>query len=309
MKKIVIPAICLVSVLISCEQKRAAAYESLSETSESEIAVDSAASASELSSLAATYQDENRKFVRTADVSFETQEVKKTTIEIEKRVSMFKGFVVHSNITSSILNTEEVEKSSDSIQLIRTVQKSNLMTVKIPQQKLGVFLESLDPYITFLNSRTISADEVTLEFDYHKLDKDRIDSSTQQYQGLLQQKGKIGDKSAIISSIDDKKQEKNQGIIQAKALNEKVNMSEVTLNISEQPKISTVLAPNTSNTYLKYTPDFGYRFKNAFQDGFYFLNELFFIILRILPTLILLIVVVIGFKTIKNYFKSRKLEK
>ena len=308
MKKIMIPAICLLSILISCEQKHAAAYENSSDVA-NEIAIDSAVSESELSSSAATYQDENRKFARKADVSFETQEVKKTTIEIEKKVMLFKGFVVHSNITSSILNTEEIEKSSDSIQLVRTVQKSNLMTVKIPQQKLGVFLESLDSHITFLNSRTISADEVTLEFDFQKLDKDRIDSSTQQYQGLLQQKGKIGDKSSIISSIDDKKQEKNQGIIQSKALNDKVNMSEVTLQISEQPKINRVLAPNTSNTYLKYTPDFGYRLKNAFQEGFYYLNELFFIFLRLLPTLILLVLLVIGFKTIRNYFKNRKLKK
>lgn len=308
MKKIVIPAICLVSLLFSCEQKSKAVIEDSSyETASSEVAVDSASvSESELSSSAATYQDENRKFARTADVSFETQEVKKTTIEIEKQVMLFKGFVVYSNITSSILNTKEVEKSSDSIQLVRIVQKSNTMTVKIPQQKLGVFLESLDPHITFLNSRTVSADEVTLDFDYQKLDKDRIDSSTKQYQDLLNQKGKVGDKSSIISSIDEKKQEKNQGIIQAKALNEKVNMSEVTLLISEQPKINTVLAPNTSNMYLKYTPDFGFRFKIAFQEGFYYLNELFFIFLRLLPTLFIIVLFIIGFKSIKNYFKNRK---
>jgi len=260
-------------LLISCEAKHAAAYESNDESTEIEsvngkITTDSiSAESSEMVSSAATYQDEKRKFVRKADANFETKDVYKTTLAIEQNVTKMKGFVVNSNIQKQIIKTDEFKQSSDSIQLIRTIQSNNLLTVKIPQRKLGEFLISLEPYVLFLNSRGISADDVSLDFDFQTLDKKRIDNTNQKLTTTLSQNGKIGEKGEIIDKIDEKVSEKNYGIIQAKQLNENVQMSEVTLQINEFPKVVSSIVPDTSGIYAKYHSNFWHRTSRSFSSG------------------------------------------
>lgn len=254
-----------------------------------------------LSSNAATQKIPNREFVRTADVSMEVKDVYKSTTKVESKVEELGGFVEESQLISSIHSKETFPVNSDSALEIKKYMLHNQMRVRVPQENLGVFLLSLSEEMAFLNYRTISAEDVALEMEWAKLERERLNKTNKELTSLNNQNGKIRDKKEVIESKSSNHSENNRHKINNLELKDKVNYSVVQLEFTEKEKIAETMVFNSKTYEDKYRPDFLYSVGNSFKGGFYLFETLIIGILYLWPLFLVGFIVLI----IVLYFKRR----
>lgn len=240
-----------------------------------------------LNSTAATYQDEKRKFIRTADLSIEVENVYRSTTQIEAGVAALNGFVTQSNLESRILSNAIYPISSDTAKMVKKYQVSNRMTIRVPQKELGNFLISLGDQIQFLNYRNIAADDVSIDFIVQQMEKQRIDDTNQKLDNLSRQTGKIPDKKEVIVSMDEKEQEKNALTSGHLTMHDKVEFSTVDLLITEQPKVFESRIVNLETYDNKYRTGFWDNALNSLKGGLRLFENILLGLLYIWPVLIL----------------------
>lgn len=309
MKKLKFPVIAaaILFSIQSCQQEAESHYEeaSTSEMSSNNI-IKSAPEEPKapLNSTAATYQNPDKKIIRTADLSMEVDNVYESTTQIESKISELSGYVSQSNLNNRILSQETFPVSSDSALEIRKYRVANEMTLRIPQEKLGEFLNYLSGEMKFLYFRNVSANDVSLNFISSELEKERSNSTNEQLVQLNKEKGKISHKQDVINDMDKNKSIANQQKINTLRMNDKVSFSTVTLLIEEKEKVAQTMVINPKNYSDKFRPDFLYRAKVSVTEGFYFFQTICIAILYIWPVWILGILI---YLFIKFQIKKQKL--
>ena len=152
-------AILILGIAYSCKQ--AEESENATSTADYATATDSASVIS--SSAVVQPNNNNRKFVRTADIKFKVKNVAKSTYAIENVTNKFGGFVTYTNLESHINHKEETRVSQDSILETTKFTVDNNITIRVPNTKLDTVIKSIAKEIDFLDSRLIKADDVTLQ--------------------------------------------------------------------------------------------------------------------------------------------------
>src|SRR5690606_35558802 len=246
--KIILP-VAFLFILFSCEQSnnyKSEQYATEETISSEVISVDSATQNEEvpLSSTAATHQDPNRKFIRTADFSMEVENVYQSTTQIENKLSQIGGFVTQSNLESNIISNEKIPMNADSATQVKKYTVSNRMTVRVPQLELGHFLTSLGEEMQFLNYRNIAAQDVSLNFVMAELEKERLEKTSEKLDKINSETGKIKDKQNIVNNVDEKQGEIIQSKISTLKMKDEVAYSSVTLLLSEKEKIAESMVIN-----------------------------------------------------------------
>ena len=158
-------AILLVALAYSCKQSE--------NTSTNDVTAEEMASKDVLSSSAAVEKpDSKRQFIRTADVKFRVKNVPQSTYAIENATTKNGGFVIYTNLQSSISERETSKISPDS--LIETTKYSveNNITIRVPNTQLDTVIKTIAKQIDFLDYRVIKADDVSLQLyrmNWHKI--------------------------------------------------------------------------------------------------------------------------------------------
>ena len=267
---------------------------------ESEMDAINESSDSVMTSSAATYQDPKRKFVRKADVSMEVDNVYKSTIKVEAELAEIAGFVEESQLSSNINSRQTFPISSDSAREVKRYTVRSQMTVRVPQESLGAFLTALGDEIQFLNYRNISAEDVSLNMEWAKLEKERWNNTNQQLSALNHQSGKIKDKKEVIQSMSSNQSHANQENIHTLKLNDEVNYSSIQLEFTEKEKIAETMVFNAKSYNDKYRPDFLYSAVNSLKGGYYLLQIVLLGLLYLWPLFILAILTFFFVKSIQN---------
>lgn len=259
-KSKIILALIFILGILSCEQE-SSSYRSevYSDSADSLETIDVSTEEFEnenipISSTAATYQDDKRKFVRTADLSMDVKNVYKSTTNIEANTAILGGFVAQSNLESRVLSNKSYPLNNDSAKLVKKYQVSNLMTLRIPQQELGTFLLSLGEEMEFLNYRNISADDVSISLILNELEQNRKSTTNQKLGELAKENGKITHKQRVIDQIDQNEELKNSHKANQLTINDKIEFSTIDLLISESPKVYESKVVNLKTYDDKYQP-------------------------------------------------------
>jgi len=290
-------AVAILGLVNSCHQSgESGSYheESLpSDTTVLNSAAESVTDNSEapLSSTAATYENPSRKFIRTANLSMEVENVYQSTTKIESKISQLGGFVTKSMLNSRILSRETFPVNSDSSLEVKKYTVSNEMTVRVPQKELGNFLNSLGEEIKFLYFRNISADDVSLNCIAAELEKERLNSTNKQLDKLNGQNGKITDKQNVVSNMDENKSEVNYQKISTLKMKDEVAFSTVSLLIQEKEKIAETMVINPKNYEDKYRPHFLYRARISVTEGFHFFQTICIGLLYIWPVWLIAVLI------------------
>lgn len=232
-------------------------------------------------SMAATQTVEGKQFVKTAEVDMEVKDVYDATISIEKQLQSLGGFVTKSRMEAQTLSEETYNTSDTSAMLIRKFQNHNRMQVRVPTQKLGEFLDFINDKKVFLNSRIISAEDVTANIKLSKLEAERQAKTQSNISQLKTGKDKV--------NLDDNNMSKaNIQKYSDEILADQLKFSTVDIFIKE-PKTSVAKIPiiNTKNIDNEYKYNFLYDVKNAFVEGFYLIQQIFVFLISIWPIVLI----------------------
>lgn len=301
--KIILSVLVTSLLVFSCEQGSHSGYSESEYAAEdvqnNPVAMEEPAeenSEAPLGSTAATHQDPNRKFIRTADLSMEVENVYKSTTNIERKISEIRGFVTESQLQSNVISKEVFPIDSDSAKEVKKYTVHNNMTVRIPQLELGNFLLSLGDEIKFLNFRNISAEDVSLSFVMSELEKERLDKTSGKLDKITDESGKISDKQDIVNDVNEKHSQINRHKISTMKMKDDVAYSTISLQLTEKEKVAETTVVNLKNYDDKFRPDFWYRAGNSVKDGYYLFQSVCVSLLYLWPLLVVGIIIFLAFK-------------
>jgi hypothetical protein len=258
------------------------------------------ASVSDSISMAATQNVKDRQFVRNAEVDIEVKDVYDATISIEKQLQTIGGFVTNSRMEAQTLSEDTYTTSDESAVLIRKFQNQNKMQVRVPTQKLGEFLDFINDKKVFLNSRIISAEDVSAGIRLAKMESERQAKTKANISQLKAGKDKV--------NLDDNNMsEANIQKYSDEILADNLKFSTVDIFIKE-PKTSVAKIPiiNTKNIDNEYKYNFFYDVKNAFVEGFYLIQQIFVFLISIWPIVLIGGLVFYFLRRRKAFVKSEK---
>ena len=304
-------ALLLALIIISCESSANHEYSGdeqyySEEATESVQFSEDESQKTPMSSGAAEYQNENRKFVRTADISMEVKNVYQSTTKIESKLRSLGGFVEESNLKSNVFSTETFAISSDSAVELKKYTISNYMKVRVPQQELSSFLISVGDEIEFLNYRNISADDISLNLAFSEMKQQRLKQTQKRLDDLSTENGKTEQKQNVISEIDNKQEIENKEKINQLALNDKVEFSAVELLITEKEKVAKTMVVNIKDIDNNYRPGFWLSVSNSLKGGLDIFKSFLLGLLYIWPFFVIGGLIVLFYRQIKNKSFSSK---
>ena len=220
-----------------------------------------------------TQEDVEQKIIKTAFLRFESTNMDKSYQQLLRSINANKGFVQDDNSSKSY-NT-----------ITRTLK------VRIPTTNFQSALDSISKHVTYFDSRSISAKDVTEEF----ID---IEARLKAKQELEKRYLELLDKAKTVKEILDIEREltnireeieAKQGRL--KYLQNKVSLSNITLEFYK----------HTSETPV--ATNYGTKMWNALKGGFSGISIFFLGLLYIWPILVLLVV---GIFIIKRWMKKQK---
>jgi hypothetical protein len=251
-------------------------------------------------SVAATQQIEGKQFVKTAEVDMEVKDVYDATISIEKQLISLGGFVTQSRMEAQTLSENTYNTSDESSMLIRKFQNQNRMQVRVPTEKLGEFLDFINDKKVFLNSRIISAEDVTANIKLSKMEAERQAKTSINISQLKVGKDKVKLDDENMSQANSQKHSDEILADQLKYSTVDIYIKEPSINVAKIPIV------NTKNIDNEYKYNFFFDVKNAFVEGFYLIQQIFVFLISIWPIVLLGGLVFYFWRRRKAFVKSEK---
>ena len=281
-------------LLIGCNKaERAESAHDNSEAKDMAMASDSIA-------VVASQTIKDKQFVKTAEVDMEVRDVYDATISIEKQLVSMGGFVTQSRLEAQTMSEDTYNISDESSILVRKYQNQNKMQVRVPTEKLGEFLTFINDKKVFLNSRIISAEDVSAGIRLAKMESERQAKTQSNISQLKAGKDKV--------NLDDNNMsEANMQKYSDEILADNLKFSTVDIFIKE-PKTSVAKIPviNTKNIDNEYKYNFFYDVKNAFVEGFYLIQQLFVFLISVWPIVLIGGLVFYFLRKRKAFVKTEK---
>lgn len=294
-------AVLFAAISFSCKQGEAPNEEmAISEKSASKESIaNESLTAVASSSAAVVDKNNNRKFVRTADIKFKVKNVAQSTYKIENAVSRFGGMVTNTNLQSHIDEKKQTKISADStLQTIKYTVENNI-TLRIPNTKLDTVIKSIAKEIDYLDFRVIKADDVSLSLLANDLEQQRIANHTKRLEKNIDSKGKkLIDINSAENNVLDKNEQIDSAKIQNLTLQDQIAYSTVTLAIyqKETTKYELVAIDKDTNAY----GSFGLEILDGLKTGWYILASVIAFVVQLWSLALLAVIVVIVYKRFFN---------
>ncbi len=248
-------------------------------------------------SSVATLQVKDKQFIKSADVNMEVKDVYQATISIEKQLKNLGGFVTSSRLNANIVAEDTFNTSDENATLVRKFQTENTMQVRVPTEKLGDLLTFINDKKLFLNTRNITAEDVTANIKLAELEAKRNTKTGTNISQLKTDKNKV--------KIDDDNQlEGNYQKVASFEMTDNLKFSTVDIYLKEPKlRVAEIAITNTRNIDNKYKFNFFYDVKNAFIEGFYLIQKLVIGLVTIWPIILISLVVLYFIRRRKETLK------
>jgi hypothetical protein len=283
-------ALLLLGIAFACKQADASEEANAVATSDT-------ASTEIISSNAATVQKENnRKFVRTADLKFKVKNVAKSTYAIENIVSKNGGFITFTDLKSNINQHDENQVSQDSILETTHYTVDNTITLRVPNTQLDTVLKLLTKEIDFLDSRLIKADDVALQLLSNKLAQKRLNNHQKRLEKDIDTKGrKLKEITEAEDILLNKEAESDNSLINNLTLEDQVNFSTVTLYLYQREAIKQELVAN-EKSINRYRPHIGLQILDSLKTGWFIFETIIAFVLQLWSIILILLVALFIYK-------------
>jgi Domain of unknown function (DUF4349) len=293
-KTVFFTATVLLLAQLSCTKQ----HDSFAENSASPT--DKAAENQLSSSAAELKKDDPKNFVITANVRFKVDNVIKTTYNIESVTRKNGGMVVFTELKSEIHEINSAQISPDSSLETSTFTVGNVLTLRIPNNKLDTTLREISKNVAFIDYRIIKVEDVSLEMMGNTLAQKRNEKGAER-----------------VTNSESKKLNfdiENQGIFTQEAadnakisnmlLNDKVKLSTVELSIYQNKQTTSKLIHSVPKS-TGFGRSLGYEIVESLKFGWSIIESIFVFVLK-LWSLILLFGVVFYILKRNDFFKKRK---
>jgi predicted secreted protein len=217
---------------------------------------------------------EERKFIRRAELRFKVKNVQASSNVVEDLVGKYKGFIVKSQLSTNVLNINEVELSEDSVLRNKSYEVNNEISLRIPNESFEKLQRDIQPLMTFLDGQTVSAEDVSLNLMASELRKKRYSRFEKRYEKTIDSKGKkLMETSTAEENLLNHQSEADNNQIKTLRTKDEVNYSTITLHLYQPITVMQEMLPNIENTHA-FKPNLFIRIWQSVREGWYILEEI-----------------------------------
>ncbi|MBL7951585.1 MAG: DUF4349 domain-containing protein [Flavobacteriales bacterium] len=251
-----------------------------------------------LSSSAASYRDSSRRFVRTGDLRFRTDDVVKSSFAIEALVARHGGHVASTHLATEVLGRYNTAISADSLLETTRYTVVNRLTVRVPSIELDTTLKSLIALVDFLDHRTLTATDVRIALLRDRLTRDRLARHDKRLTNAIDDKdAKLKETVTAEDRLIDRQQQADEVALSTLEMEDRIAFSTLTLDIYQREGIRRELLPNEQNIEA-YEPGFFSKASEALRTGWELLKDVTLALLRSWSVLLLLAIAFVAYRRI-----------
>lgn len=307
---VIIAGVTLTFVLFSCspsaEEKSINGNYNYAEAMEQAKADSLSTNMLNSSAVIAATKDSSHIFMRNADIKFSVKDVRKATYNIEHIIRKYDGFITYTNLAGSKIKNSSVRIAEDSVMNIYNSNVWNEITFRVPNTNLDSALIEMDKLVDFLDSRTITADDVKLKLLAAQLNTKRNQKMIGKLDKTIDAQGKkLPETIEGLNTLDNTQLIHDEQQLNLLDLKDKVAYSTVKLYIY-QPE--TILYERTlfPTEIIPYTPSFADKIADAGKTGWNILQGVLVFFVAIWPLLFLFVFIWI---LTKWFIKTKLLSK
>jgi len=236
------------------------------------------------------------KIIKTADMRFRVKDVQNTKENLSKTIKAQGGSVAEFSIQSSILQTDKIKQSADSLKEITSYRTDGYLVAKVPSEKLDEFTNTIANMAVFVDNQSMKMDDQSLAYLANRMKaQNRVEASNQIGSIPSKRTGNIETSLALKDDYIDRK-------INNMSIDARVKYSTITLNFYQDNTVKTMVVAN-DNLY-DYRPDFANRFWLSIVNGWTIFME---IILALANLWMLILVGIAAFFIIRHLLRKNKL--
>ena len=249
-----------------------------------------------ISSPGLTNPYKDKKFMKTANLVFSVEDVYASSVAIEEILIANNGFLINSNLYSDVVRTQTFSKTPEMNVQVDEFETRNNITIRVPNQNLHATLLAIAKEIKFLDSRSISADDVGLKLLAEELEQKRNAQSAKNLQNQISNGGKLDDKVYAEQLAFERLTQKDISLLKELSIEDQIEYSTITIAIYQNRELRSQEIPNFDVYSNQFSASYGSELLGALGTGFEIVKGLFTFILSIWPVLIGLFVGGLFFK-------------
>lgn len=280
-----------------------AAADAASGSSEPQIETDTRVDPGQVSSAAATFDDGQRRFIRTAQAQFRVKDVYSSALAIEDVAAQQGGFTVNNNISAQTMNTQRRPAGNGKlIELSEYTVRGNLV-VRVPSAKTQAFLRAIASQMEFLDQRSFDAADAQFQLLRQQLAYQREQQAQQELGQAVQSGDRLDRKADVIGARTGAKLQRDEALIQQKEFEDKIDFSTINLSLYQLSKIRQTEMIDVEAVFQKHSPGFFTRLFDAMRVGWYGVLDLFIGLMNVWP---LWLIVGLGLYGLRRWSVSRR---
>lgn len=207
--------------------------------------------------------DTDHVFMRTADMRCKVENVRNATFSIESIVRKYDGFVTHTNLSGTQYLSNSMRISKDSLFETYRTNVYNEIVLRVPNENLDSALIEINGLISFIDHRTIDAENVKLKLLAQQLMARRKAEHIKNLNTAVTTKTqKLPNTVDALDAIDNNKELRDNEVISNLELKDKIEYSTVSMYVY-QPEVTEYKTSFIPVTPEPYTPSFSDKMADA----------------------------------------------
>ena len=259
----------------------AASSESLQR--ESQVETRTTVDAAQVSSSAATFDDGQRKFIRTAQAQFRVKDVYTSALAIEDVAAQQGGFVVDNDISAQTLSVQRRPAGDGKLLELAEYTVRGTLTVRVPSDKTQAFIRAIATQMEFLDQRGFDAADAQFQMLRQQLAYQREQQAQLELGQAVQSGDRLDRKADVIAARTGSKLQRDEALIQQKEFEDRVAFSTINLTLYQLSKIRQTEMVDVEAVFEKHSPGFFWRLFSALRVGWYGLLDLLLALLQVWP--------------------------
>lgn len=255
------------------------------------------------SAAAVATDDPKRRFVRTADATFQVQDVYASILAIEDAVAAERGFVVRNGVSAQPVR--EIERPIGDGKRLRLseVATTGTMVVRVPSERTQTFLRTIARQMQFLDARSFEANDVQFDLLRKQLAYARAQELQRDIRSAGAQPAETGEKLDAVQAREAMLAARDEAVVAERELDDRIAFSTLTLALRQPAQVREQVVPDTEAIIRARGPGFFSEIGEALRAGWRGLLAALVLIVHLWPLWLLIGAVwwaLIRFRRVRN---------
>lgn len=252
-----------------------------------------------------TAQLADKQLIINGELHFKTKSTLDTLTAVETSALAHGGYIKESSLSSSTMDSRTYNMGDGQIKEMTLSNHHATVIVRVPKEKLADFLKEISPLMQQLTTRTLTAQDVTLDIYKSRL-QSQIEQDKQKALNDLESSPKdtLNDKTTVASESALARHEALFYELEQKALMDKVALSTLSLQFYDNPVLHESIRPDLDKALShELSRNFGHEFLSSLHTGWYYLLSMLLWLTQLWGLWLMIAAALWGFGRYRKYKK------